>query len=716
MASQSKSKSLNEIVSPRMAVGGLLLLGLVLFLIHQFVSDIGVFPENLNFGLREPVDEFRSWTIRNNTTHPMFTYFFNPLSDAIDYFVRLMEDALLWLPWATVLGVIFLLSQKIADLRVALLTTACMLLMGLVGLWDESVETLALMVISVVISLLIGIPFGIWAGQNQRVDMILRPFLDAMQTMPAFVYLLPVLLFFGVGRVPSVVATVVYAIPPVLRLTSLGIRHVPDDAIEASRAFGSTPRQILLKVKLPMALPTIMAGVNQTIMMALSIVVIAALIGFGGLGKEVLFALRRVRVGAALEAGLAIVFLAILLDRISYAFSQIEHSSRRQWEGFRLLPNFMQRFWIARQLEAGIDFIYRQLGKVTAAFGNFITLPYSQTSLGQFLQKQSYWVFSLLVLVVLTWGMFAIAPNEEPEIEPTVTTLDFPEAWNLSIRQPVDDAVIWMQRNLYDINDSGIGTGPFSDFIVIYMLNPLRDTLREYLSFPVVFLLVMAAAYAVSSWRMALMSLIGMLAIGGLGMWELAMDTLSQVIVAVFLAVLIGIPIGIWSAKSAFVEAITRVVMDFLQTIPAFVYLVPVIMMFNIGRVPGVIASVLYALPPVVRLTTLGIKQVDAEAVEAAQAYGSTYWQTLRKVQLPLALPSIMVGVNQTMMMVLAMVIVAGLVGGAGLGFQVVDALAQNDLGRGLEAGLAIVIMAILLDRITQAWAQRQAEAVNVKM
>ena len=185
------------------------------------------------------------------------------------------------------------------------------------------------------------------------------------------------------------------------------------------------------------------------------------------------------------------------------------------------------------------------------------------------------------------------------------------------------------------------------------------------------------------------------------------MDTLSQVLVAVVLSVVIAIPAGILAAKNSTFDAILRPILDFLQTIPPFVYLVPVIMLFNVGRVPGIIASVLYALPPGIRLTSLGIRQVHKETIEAARAFGSTPWQLLLKVELPLALPSLMMGVNQTVMMVLAMVIIAGLVGGGGLGLEAVIGLAKNQTGRGVEAGIAIVIMAMILDRMTQGWARR---------
>jgi ABC-type proline/glycine betaine transport system permease subunit len=245
---------------------------------------------------------------------------------------------------------------------------------------------------------------------------------------------------------------------------------------------------------------------------------------------------------------------------------------------------------------------------------------------------------------------------------------------------------------------------------------PLRVLLTDTLPWLAVMLIFSVLAHSVADWRLAIFSFIALWLIGGLGMWENAMDTLSQVIVAVALSILLGIPLGIWSARNDIVESITKAVLDFLQTIPPFVYLLPVIMLFSIGRIPGIIASVLYALPPVVRLTNLGIRQVDAAIVEAANAFGSTPRQTLAKVQLPLALPSIMLGINQTIMMVLAMVIIAGLVGGGGLGFEVVAGLSQNELGRGVEAGVAIVLMAIVLDRITQAFAKKQGQRVHLRV
>ncbi|NJN96194.1 MAG: ABC transporter permease subunit [Anaerolineales bacterium] len=252
-------------------LGAAVVLILLVLLLNIMPFEISAFPAEWNLGLRQPIDALQSWIIGNRATSPLFVYFFDPLSDAIDVGIRAIEGFLLWLPWPVLLAGIFLLGQKLGGLRLGLLSLLGFLYMGLVGLWEESMQTLALMGVAVIIALLIGIPLGILAARFPRFEAFLRPILDAMQTMPAFVYLVPVLLLFGVARVPSVVATVIYALPPAIRLTCLGIQQVPAATIEAATAFGSTKQQILLKVQLPLAMPAIIVGINQTIMMRLAL-------------------------------------------------------------------------------------------------------------------------------------------------------------------------------------------------------------------------------------------------------------------------------------------------------------------------------------------------------------------------------------------------------------------------------------------------------------
>lgn len=678
----------------------MLLIGILLmpFLLPYVPLDLSDFPEAWNWGLREPIDEFQRWVIGNRAAHPLFVWFFQPLSQTIDSSVRAIETVLLWLPWSVVMLAGFFIGLQAGGLRIALLTSAGLLGMGLFGLWAESMQTFALMGVAVFFSLLIGIPLGILASQSDRVAAILRPLLDAMQTMPAFVYLIPVLLFFGIARVPSVVATMIYALPPAIRLTNLGIRGVSTTAIEAAHSFGSTRWQTLLKVQLPLAMPAIMVGVNQTIMMALAIVVIAALIGAGGLGREVLIALQRLSVGEGVEAGLAIVFMAIILDRVSHGFSQrnsVAETKRQQ--GFMVLPNGWQRLALARQFEHGLARLGTRCQQVaeTVVLGliKIIVQPFKpmQTAISTACRP-----YAGRLAVLLLLGSLLLLDNFVVDFGP------FPETWNLQISQPIDSAVDWMRDNLYQIGDLPLGTGPLSDFLIIYALNPLRSLFKSWLVWPLFILFTVLLTNRIAGQAVAAFSMVGLMAIGWLGMWEDSMDTLSQVVVAVGVTAILAIPLGILSAKSDIFESLLRPVLDLLQTIPPFVYLVPVIMLFNVGRVPGIIASVIYALPPGVRLTSLGLRQVSPQAIEAAQSFGSTDWQTLLKVQLPLAWPTIMLGLNQIVMMVLAMVIIAGLVGGGGLGLEAVTGLAKNQTGRGIEAGLAIVIMAMILDRMTQ--------------
>lgn len=210
-----------------------------------------------------------------------------------------------------------LLSWWKSGKGVGIFTCLGLLLIWSMELWEETMQTLALVLSSTSMALLIGIPLGIWTGKSERCNRVIRPVLDCMQTMPAFVYLIPAVLFFGLGTVPGAFATIIFAMPPVVRLTRLGIQQVPGNVVEAARSFGATPLQLLLKVQLPLALPTILTGINQTIMMALSMVVVSAMISSGGLGEIVLKGITQMKIGLGFEGGIAIVILAIILDRIT---------------------------------------------------------------------------------------------------------------------------------------------------------------------------------------------------------------------------------------------------------------------------------------------------------------------------------------------------------------------------------------------------------------
>ncbi|MEZ4615765.1 MAG: ABC transporter permease subunit [Caldilineaceae bacterium] len=453
--------------------GGLLLVAALLW--HLLWPETESFPESWNVGLRAPLDAFQSWVIGSRATHPAFLYFFNPLKDLIETSLRGIERLLRWLPWPVHFILLYAIAYRARGHRVAIFSSIGLLLMGLFGLWNAGIATFTLIVFSVLTALVVGIPLGVLAAHSTRLERLLRPLLDAMQTMPAFVYLIPVVLFFGLARTPSVVATVIYALPPAIRLTTLGIRQVDTHILEAANAFGATPWQKLRQVQLPLAMPSILLGVNQTIMMALGIVVIAALIGAGGLGQAVMEGLQRLRVGQALEAGLAIVLMAIIFDRISQGFSQ---SSQRA---------------IGRRVHA--------VGPPTHLFANL------QQNISPVLYHYVYWstvMLFVLILVVVDFDGGALR--------------GFPEAWRWSIREPVDAAVRWMRDNLYQIGELPIGTGPFSDWVTINLLNPLRTFLLTTLPWPLTIVGIAIVAHHAGGRRLALFS--SCLPWAFLGMWQ----------------------------------------------------------------------------------------------------------------------------------------------------------------------------------------------------
>ncbi|KAA3498692.1 proline/glycine betaine ABC transporter permease [Rhizobium rhizogenes] len=281
-----------------------------------------MFPESLHISIRGPINDFVQSLVVN------YGFVFKAISQTILQVILFMEWILRGLPWWLVLLAFLVLAWFAArKISLVLMVGVMLLVVGALGLWDLTMQTLALMLIASLISIIIGVPVGIWLAKSQIMRRITLPVLDVMQTMPSFVYLIPAIMLFGLGKVPAVLATIIYAVPPLIRLTDLGIRQVDREVVEAATAFGSSPSQILFGVELPLATPTIMAGLNQTIMMALSMVVVASMIGARGLGEQVLNGIQTLDVGKGLEAGLGIVILAIVLDRITQGFGQ---SSRKE--------------------------------------------------------------------------------------------------------------------------------------------------------------------------------------------------------------------------------------------------------------------------------------------------------------------------------------------------------------------------------------------------
>jgi glycine betaine/proline transport system permease protein len=614
-------------------------------------------PASLTWSaLPDRLDSLQGWLLDQRTAEDPNVIFaiFDGFRALADWLVTALTDALEWLTWIGTAAAGTLLVWRFGGWRAALVVLAAFACFALMGLWEQSVQTLALMLAAVTLSLVIGMPLGVLAGRSPRVYRGLTPALDAMQIVPAFAYLMPVVILFSVGPAAAVICTMIYAIPPAVRITALGIRGVTHDTVEAAHAFGATRAQTLFKVQLPLARRQLLLSVNQTIMFALSLVVIAGLIGGRGLGDVVTNGLYS-NASLALLAGVAIVIMAIALDRATAAIADRTDPARRH-----LTETGRRR---ARLLT---------LGTVAA--------------------------IAIIAFVARAMGADSIYPDEieTASYVYTATLKDTFLGWIQSVLDYVQDPASFV---------FGI-TEPIGNFLVEYALEPLRVWLVDMPWFVTIAGLAVIALI-VSGPRPAITVALMLLAIGVMGVWEPAMDTASQVLVATAIAVAIGIAIGVWAAESPRVEKLLRPVLDTLQTLPQLVYIIPFIYLMPVSRVPGVVASVLYAVPVVIRLVTSGVRNVAPEAVEAASAFGATRGQVLMKVKIPLARDAIMLGVNQGIIMVLAVVVIGGLVGSGALGDEVARGLQRNEFGQGVVASLAILALGIALDRVTQSRGRR---------
>ncbi len=614
-------------------------------------------PSWLDIGLQKWVRDRYMWTVANSNTHWLFTRIFNPLADAIDWSVRTCIDVLEGLRWPGVMAITAAIGWRTSGVRAAVGGAAAMLTVAVLGVWDQAMVTLAMMLVAVAIAMAIGVPLGIWTSRSTRAEKVLRVFLDTSQVMPVFVYLIPLVIFFGIQFPPAVVAAVIYAVPVAVRLTHLGLRNVPVVMNEVAESFGCTPRQQLLKVQLPMARSTILLGLNQVIMMAFAVVVIASLLGAPDLGNLVLKGLQKGDVGAAFVPGLAIVLLAVALDRIS--------------TGER--PTGISRFRLP------VPKLSPRTAALSVAGG---------------------------VVAIIALGRVLGADS-------------FPSSLTVDISGSINDVVDWIERNVRKGVPIIGGTQSINDFLVTDVLEPLRSFL-VWVPWLLVVVAVAAIAWASRGWRLAVGCAACLTVIATMGsipggsdgrtdMWDLAMDTLSQVLVAIALSVIVALPLGVLAGRSDPVNNALRPFLDVAQVLPAFVYLIPVVALFLPGRGAGVVACVIYAVPPCVRLTSLGLREVPYTPREAAISFGATPRQELLKVQLPLAFRSIMLGINQTILLVLATVIIAALVGAGALGLVAYEGFTKpiQKIGQSAAAGVSIVVLAIVLDRITQAWGTR---------
>lgn len=586
-------------------------------------------PENAQAWLQD----FSSTIGDGRLTNPLFIYVLNPITDAL----QAAYDGGVWitqqLGWTGMTGVATAIALLLAGWRMALLTFLGFLSFGIVGLWDQSMETLVLVAISVLLAVIIGIPLGVWAGLSPRFERFLIPVLDTLQIMPSLAYLPFITLFFLIGPPSGIIATLVYAVPPVIRLTAVGIREVAPESVEASRSLGATARQVLFGVQLPMSRRTRVVGVNQTVMAALSMVTIAALVAAPGLGQAVVNALVVLNVGAAFNAGIALVIMAIVLDRV-----------------------------------------------ITAASRRVGSAPPTRRSRA------------------ITWGVagvLVVVGAMLPAVLPALAKWN--AAYVYSFTDWVNSLSDWAKHNLYPV------TSAFTEWFTSWFINPL-DSLFAGTPWFITIAMWTALGFVLGRFRPAFTALFCLLGIVLLALWPSSMTTLTQVIIAAAITMVLGIVLGVWIGRSRWADRILRPILDAGQVMPPFVYLIPCLFLFGPTRFTAIVAAVIYAAPAAIKIVGEGIDRVPSDSVEAARSVGSTTVQEIVKVQLPMARPIILVALNQGIIFVMSMVVIGGLVGGGGLGYDVITGFAQERFaGLGLAAGIAIVLLGVMLDRISQS-------------
>jgi glycine betaine/proline transport system permease protein len=557
--------------------------------------------------------------------------------------------ALLWppIPWFALIGALAVTAHHAGGRGLALLVGLCFLYLAVFGQWASAMVTLSSIVIAVPLGIVLGTLLGIAAFRHPRFERAITPFLDLMQTVPVFAYLVPILWFFGFNPVAAMIATIIYAMPPMVRNTVLALQRVPAEVVDFGQMAGCTRRQMLWKVLIPSARPGLMVGVNQVIMLSLNMVIIASMIGAGGLGHEVLAALRRLDFGAGLEAAIAITLLAIALDRLSQAFA-------------RRPP------------------------------------PVHGMTEQSFPRRHPHLV-AALALLLGGWALAALWP----------AIAAYPRSLQVTSGDAVNTGMEWINIHFFETIEA------IKAWLLINLMVPLKRLLLG-LPWPMVVAAVTLAGWQLGGWRLAVQTACFTLFIALTGNWLNATETVYLCGLSVLIACLIGIPIGVWAARNEQVHRIAQVVVDTLQTLPAFAYLIPAVMLFRVGDFAAMLAVVAYSIVPAIRYTDHGIRQIEPSLIEAARATGCTPRQLLRKVQLPLALPEIMLGINQTIMMALSMLVITALVGTRELGQEVYIALTKADVGRGLVAGICVASIAMTADRLIAPWAAARKRRLGI--
>lgn len=674
-----------------------------------------------------------------------------PLEFMLDTMANLMEGKRRWpnlgpIPWSAIAAVAIVTGYYLGGWRLALLAGGTLLWTALIGQWDLAMQTLSVIAVAAPIAFLSGLGLGILSWKYSAFDRVLKPILAILQTLPFFTYLLPAVIFFKVGPTAGAVATIIYAMPPMILMTGLGLQKVSAEVVEAGKMAGCSRWQMLRSVYLPAARTEILVGVNQVIMLCLAMVVLTAFIGMPGLGAKLLAMMNSFKLGRSLEIGITIVLVAVMLDRLSkaWALKQPVHFEKGT-------PWWKRHFYLL--LALGLFLLFLVLSYFAEMLPNYtLDAGKNQGNIVQYLA-------SILGEVHRTQ--------------------------DLSRGREIDGAI----KAFLDIDSVQAVTEWLRWFLNVKVLIPFRNAML-WVPTPAFILFIVAFAYALAGRRQAIIAAVFFGIVASTGWWDRSVITLYTVISAVVLAALIGMPLAIWTARGAarkvslrdapseiavglaglafkrlpilllalmvagsyqfFTAAegapgflslrspslyifgvvylalwlavrdwprdkVVLTIVDTAQTFPSFIYLIPAIMLFGVNDVAVVFSILIFTLVPLTRYTVEGLREVPPEMTEAAEMSGSTNMQKLFTVQLPLALPTMAVGFNQAIMFAFFMVIIAAFIGTQDLGQELQRTLAGTDLGKNFVLGICVSLMALTFDLIIMRWAQLRKQALGLE-
>jgi len=673
---------------------GILAFMLILIALRTVAPWLITFPEEWALPFVQILNDGMAWVVAQSGS------FFRSLSAMLDIPMSGIRDLLNWIPWPVIVFLLAVTAYAASGWKLALFTVLALAYMLLVGLWTESMNSLALVMMSVPLAVMIGFCFGTIGFYYPRAERAIMGMLDVLQTVPAFAYLLPILLLFGFGAVVGLIASILFAFPPMVRNTLLGLRRVSPEVIESGIMSGATSAQLFFLVRVPSALKQILLGINQTTMAAFSMVIIASIIGGSSdVGWEVLSAMRKARFGESLVAGIVIALMAMVMDRITAGFANKDPDD--------IPPH-----------DAGFFERYRYL--MIAAIGTVVIFLISLAV--PFLQSYpEAWEFdpsaplnnaidyiiieyAAWIKLIKTWAFFFMMLPLKMGLEQTISPFSwgftFTPAlkWGYAVLAVAAIALAWVRR--------GQATA-----IIVALLTITFFFGMTKLPWPAIFAVMTFLAWRLAGLRLALVILGGLSYLLLAGVWPQTMISVYLCGLGIIISFALGASIGILSSEFKAVSNIVRPINDTLQTMPLFVLLIPFVMIFKIGEFTALLAIIAYATVPAIRYTEHGLRNVSNEVIEAAECMGSTRWQLLWRVKVPLAMPEMMLGLNQTIMYGISMLVITALVGTSGLGQQVYIGLGDGDFGVGMTAGIGMAIIAIMADRLTQAWsAKRQAE------